>query len=88
MEEYLAGNLVTKTFNQQQNAKKQLMLLINNIIVPLKSTVSKFAIYPAIRFINQLAFIISAILGAMLVFIWWYYDWFLASVFAIYQPNF
>lgn len=42
MEEYLAGNLVTKTFNQQQNAEKQLMLLINNIIVPLKSTVSKF----------------------------------------------
>lgn len=26
-----------------------------------------FAIYPAIRFINQLAFIISAVFGAMLV---------------------
>ena len=67
MEEYLAGNLVTKTFNQQQNAEKQLMLLINNIIVPLKAQFLNFAIYPAIRFINQLAFIISAILGAMLV---------------------
>ena len=43
------------------------MLLINNIIVPLKAQFLNFAIYPAIRFINQLAFIISAILGAMLV---------------------
>lgn len=42
MEEYLAGNLVTKPLINSKMLKKQLMLLINNIIVPLKSTVSKF----------------------------------------------
>ncbi|EJZ8462676.1 ABC transporter ATP-binding protein [Enterococcus faecalis] len=55
MEEYLAGNLVTKTFNQQHYRAFKKAQFLN------------FAIYPAIRFINQLAFIISAILGAMLV---------------------
>ena len=42
MEEYLAGNLVTKPLINSKMLKKQLPLLINNIIVPLKSTVSKF----------------------------------------------
>ena len=34
------------------------MLLINNIIVPLKAQFLNFAIYPAIRFINQLALLL------------------------------
>lgn len=68
MEEYLAGNLVTKTFNQQQNAEKTLDAVNQQHYRAFKKAqFLNFAIYPAIRFINQLAFIISAILGAMLV---------------------
>lgn len=68
MEEYLAGNLVTKTFNQQQNAEKTIVAVNQQHYRAFKKAqFLNFAIYPAIRFINQLAFIISAILGAMLV---------------------
>ncbi|EGO8435195.1 ABC transporter ATP-binding protein [Enterococcus faecalis] len=68
MEEYLAGNLVTKTFNQQQNAEKTIAAVNQQHYRAFKKAqFLNFAIYPAIRFINQLAFIISAILSAMLV---------------------
>lgn len=68
MEEYLTGNLVTKTFNQQQNAEKTIAAVNQQHYRAFKKAqFLNFAIYPAIRFINQLAFIISAILGAMLV---------------------
>ncbi|MGL9965608.1 ABC transporter ATP-binding/permease [Enterococcus sp. DIV1614a] len=68
MEEYLAGNLVTKTFNQQKNAEKTIAAVNQQHYRAFKKAqFLNFAIYPAIRFINQLAFIISAILGAMLV---------------------
>ena len=68
MEEYLAGNLITKTFNQQQNAEKTIDAVNQQHYRAFKKAqFLNFAIYPAIRFINQLAFIISAILGAMLV---------------------
>ncbi|NSW14276.1 ABC transporter ATP-binding protein [Enterococcus faecalis] len=68
MEEYLAGNLVTKTFNQQQNAEKTIDAVNQQHYRAFKKAqFLNFAIYSAIRFINQLAFIISAILGAMLV---------------------
>lgn len=68
MEEYLAGNLVTKTFNQQQNAEKTIDAVNQQHYRAFKKAqFLNFVIYPAIRFINQLAFIISAILGAMLV---------------------
>lgn len=68
MEEYLSGNLVTKTFNQQQNAEKTIDAVNQQHYRAFKKAqFLNFAIYPAIRFINQLAFIISAILGAMLV---------------------
>ena len=68
MEEYLAGNLVTKTFNQQQNAEKTIDAVNQQHYRAFKKAqFLNFAIYPAIHFINQLAFIISAILGAMLV---------------------
>lgn len=68
MEEYLAGNLVTKTFNQQQNAEKTIDAVNQQHYLAFKKAqFLNFAIYPAIRFINQLAFIISAIFGAMLV---------------------
>ncbi|XUD13669.1 ABC transporter ATP-binding/permease [Enterococcus sp. AZ170] len=67
-EEFLSGSLVTKTFNQQAHAK-QVILETNqkHYKAFLKAQFMNFAIYPAIRLINQLAFIVSAIIGAFLV---------------------
>lgn len=68
VEEFFSGNLEIKTFNQQA--------FISNIIDKSNSKHAEafqnaqffdFAIYPAIRFLNQLAFILSAIIGAGLV---------------------
>ncbi|NSM83152.1 ABC transporter ATP-binding protein [Enterococcus faecalis] len=67
-EEFLSGNLVTKTFNQQEHAK-DVILKTNqkHYKAFLSAQFMNFAIYPAIRLINQLAFIVSAIVGAFLV---------------------
>ncbi|WP_429955317.1 ABC transporter ATP-binding protein [Enterococcus sp. AZ192] len=67
-EEFLSGNLVTKTFNQQNQAK-QVIFETNqkHYQAFLNAQFMNFAIYPAIRLINQLAFIISGIFGAFLV---------------------
>lgn len=67
-EEFLSGNLVTKTFNQQDQAK-EVILETNqkHYKAFLNAQFLNFAIYPAIRLINQLAFIVSAIIGAFLV---------------------
>lgn len=67
-EEFLSGNLVTKTFNQQAYAK-DVMSETNqkHYKAFLNAQFMNFAIYPAIRLINQLAFIVSAIIGAFLV---------------------
>lgn len=67
-EEFLSGNLVTKTFNQQEQVKQIIAETNQNHYKAfLNAQFMNFAIYPAIRLINQLAFIISAILGAILV---------------------
>ncbi|WP_271491173.1 ABC transporter ATP-binding protein [Enterococcus sp. 5H] len=67
-EEFLSGNLVTKTFNQQDQVKQIIAETNQNHYKAfLNAQFMNFAIYPAIRLINQLAFIISAILGAFLV---------------------
>lgn len=67
-EEFLSGNLVTKTFNQQEQAKATIAETNEKHYKAfLNAQFINFAIYPAIRLINQLAFIISAILGAFLV---------------------
>lgn len=67
-EEFLSGNLVTKTFNQQEQVKQIIAETNQNHYKAfLNAQFMNFAIYPAIRLINQLAFIISAILGAFLV---------------------
>jgi len=68
MEEFLAGNLVTKTFNQQENAKAVITQINQQHYQAFKTAqFLNFAIYPAIRFLNQLAFITSAVIGAFLV---------------------
>ncbi len=68
VEEFFSGNLEIKTFNQQQltadiidQSNQQHAQAFQN------SQFFDFAIYPAIRFINQLAFIMSAIIGAGMV---------------------
>lgn len=67
-EELLSGNLVIKIFNRQSHAK-DIILETNqkHYKAFLKAQFMNFAIYPAIRLINQLAFIVSAIVGAFLV---------------------
>lgn len=67
-EEFLSGNLVTKTFNQQEHAKDIISETNQkHYNAFLNAQFMNFAIYPAIRLINQLAFIVSAIIGALLV---------------------
>ncbi|MGX7418649.1 ABC transporter ATP-binding protein [Carnobacterium gallinarum] len=67
-EEFFAGSLVTKTFNQQDAAKKVILATNKKQYQAFKNAqFMNYAIYPAIRFINQLAFIISGVLGAILV---------------------
>ncbi|MGX7128267.1 ABC transporter ATP-binding protein [Enterococcus wangshanyuanii] len=67
-EEFLSGNLVTKTFNQQEQAKQVILETNqNHYNAFLNAQFMNFAIYPAIRLINQLAFIVSGIFGAFLV---------------------
>lgn len=67
-EEFLSGNLVTKTFNQQDHAKDVIAQTNQKHYKAfLSAQFMNFAIYPAIRLINQLAFIVSAIIGAFLV---------------------
>lgn len=68
VEEYLAGNLVIKTFNQQDQAIESIRQVNHSQYQTFKKAqFMNFAIYPAIRLINQSAFILSAVLGGILV---------------------
>lgn len=68
VEEYLAGNLVIKTFNQQDQAIESIRQANHSQYQAFKKAqFMNFAIYPAIRLINQSAFILSAVLGGILV---------------------
>ena len=68
VEEYLAGNLVIKTFNQQDHALESIRQVNHSQYQAFKKAqFMNFAIYPAIRLINQSAFILSAVLGGILV---------------------
>ncbi|MFW7433856.1 ABC transporter ATP-binding protein [Vagococcus carniphilus] len=67
-EEYFSGNLEIKTFNQQKETATQIDQTNKKHQKAFEqSQFFDFAIYPAIRFLNQLAFIVSAIIGAGLV---------------------
>ena len=69
MEEYLTGNLIIKSFNQQDDAAKSIRKANHSQYEAFKKAqFMNFAIYPVIRLINQLAFIASAIFGSFLVF--------------------
>lgn len=68
IEEFLSGNLEIKTFNLQEETAGKIQVANQKQSQAFqKAQFMDYAIYPAMRFLNQLAFIISAIVGAGLV---------------------
>lgn len=68
VEEYFSGNLEIKVFNQQQNTASKINETNKRHQKAFeRSLFFDFTIYPVIRFLNQLTFIMSAIIGAGLV---------------------
>ncbi|QIK69565.1 ABC transporter ATP-binding protein [Erysipelothrix sp. HDW6C] len=67
VEEMFTGNMLIKVFNQQEDS-------IDRVIAAneahdkahLKAMFMNYAIYPAVRFLNQIAFIVSAVFGGLL----------------------
>ncbi|MBO1126609.1 ABC transporter ATP-binding protein [Enterococcus faecalis] len=67
-EELLSGNIVVKAFNQQNSAKQQFFSANDTHYKAFKRyQFLNFAIYPIVRFLTQLTFIISAVYGSILV---------------------
>ena len=67
-EEALTGNLVIQSYNKQEDILQKLDVTIEEQYKTGKNLeFILFSIYPAIRFITQIAFITSAILGAIFV---------------------
>lgn len=67
-EEFFSGNLEIKTFNKQNETAKTIEVTNSRHAKAFQdSQFFDYAIYPAIRFLNQLAFIVSAIIGAGMV---------------------
>ena len=67
-EEVLTGNLVIQSYNKQEDILQKLNVTIEEQYKAGKTLeFILFSIYPAIRFITQIAFITSAILGAIFV---------------------
>ena len=68
IEEMYSGTMIIKAFNAQEKSKR-LVEEVNEkqYETHLKAQFMNYVIYPVIRFINQMAFIISAIIGATLV---------------------
>lgn len=67
-EEVLTGNLVIQSYNKQEDILQKLDVTIEEQYKAGKTLeFILFSIYPAIRFITQIAFITSAILGAIFV---------------------
>lgn len=66
-EETLSGNLIVKTFNKESIfIEKMDQAIDSQYLANRKSQFVNFSIYPTIRFINQLAFILAAFLGGQL----------------------
>lgn len=67
-EEFFSGNLEIKTFNKQKDTANTIEITnLRHAKAFQDSQFFDYAIYPAIRFLNQLAFIVSAIVGAGMV---------------------
>ena len=67
-EEALTGNLVVQAFNKQEDIITSIDESIEKQYVAAKTLeFTIFSIYPSIRFINQIAFVTSAVMSAILV---------------------
>ncbi|WP_394923146.1 ABC transporter ATP-binding protein [uncultured Robinsoniella sp.] len=68
VEELYTGNRIIKVFNQQSEAIDAVLELSNQQFeANRKAQFANFAIYPAIRVINQLEFVATALMGGYLV---------------------
>ena len=68
IEEFYTGNLIIKSFNQQQNATEIISEISQRqYLANKKAQFITYAIYPAIRFLTQLAFVATAIVGGIFV---------------------
>lgn len=67
IEEVYSGNRIIKVFNQQSNMIEEVSRLNQNQFeANRKAQFVDYAIYPAIRFLNQLGFIATAIVGGIM----------------------
>ncbi|MBI4858560.1 MAG: ABC transporter ATP-binding protein [Acetobacterium woodii] len=66
IEEYYTGNLIIKSFNQQEQViQTERELSDRQYQANKKSQFVIYAIYPAIRFLTQLSFVVTAIVGGV-----------------------
>ncbi len=66
-EEMFSGNMLIKVFNQQEESFEKIVEANEKQHeAHLKAMFMNYAIYPAIRFLNQIAFIVSAVYGGYL----------------------
>jgi ATP-binding cassette subfamily B multidrug efflux pump len=66
IEEIYTGNLIIKTFNQQEQVIAQVREISERqYIANRNAQFVMFAIYPAIRFLTQLGFVVTAIVGGI-----------------------
>lgn len=66
IEEYYTGNLIIKSFNQQEQVTQtERELSDRQYQANKKSQFVIYAIYPAIRFLTQLSFVVTAIVGGI-----------------------
>lgn len=67
VEEIYSGNLVIKVFNKQEDVIKEVIELNKKQFeANRRAQFVDFAIYPTIRFLNQLGFIVTAITGGIM----------------------
>lgn len=68
VEEFYTGNLIIKTFNKQQDSIDEIAQLNNSQYrAHKKAQFINYAIYPSIRFLTQIGFIVTAIVGGLFV---------------------
>lgn len=68
IEEYYTGNLIVKSFNQQKNITNTVREINERqYVTNKKAKFFEYAIYPATRFLTQLGFVVTAIVGGIFV---------------------
>ncbi|MDF2986179.1 MAG: transport system ATP-binding and permease protein [Eubacterium sp.] len=68
IEEFYTGNLIIKSFNQQEEVTKTVREISQRqYAANKKAQFILYAIYPAIRFLTQLGFVMTAIVGGIFV---------------------